>query len=108
MPISSANGTITTSVSEQTLYDITAEKQYATWLFFHNMTGTDIMAVKVYVKDDNAAVLRIYENRNVAVADVTGNPAIYIPPVITSEYKVTIQRTAGSDRAVTWKRLEVT
>ncbi len=101
------DGTITTSASEQNLFDTTTDRHFATWLFFHNQQSGDVFTVKVYVKDQNGATMRIYENRSIAFSDVSGNPAVFIPPVPTKQYKVSIQRTSGVDRAVTWQRAEM-
>ena len=110
MALAFIEGDITSSASEQTLFDVSADEYFATWIFCHNMTGADVITVKVYVKDEHASspttVLRVYESKSIAAADVSAAPAVFIPPVPTKEYKVTIQRTAGSDRVYTWMRME--
>lgn len=99
------DGTITTSASEQTIFDVTADRYYATWIFTQNMTASETFVVKVYVKDQNAGLMRQYDSFT-----LTGDQpsdSFYIPYITTKEYKVTIQRTGGSDRAVTWLRADV-
>jgi hypothetical protein len=107
MTLTFTDGSITTSVAEQDLFDITADEHFATWLFFHNMQSGDIMQVKVYVRDQNTTTSRIYENRTVTFSDVSSSPSIFIPFVSTKRYRVTIQRTGGVDRDVTWQRAQV-
>ena len=102
MPFS--DGTITTTASEANLFDITADNHYACWLFLHNMTATETFVIRVYVRDQNGAVMRLYEQET--FTGVQAVPAIFIPFVTTKQYRVSIQRTAGTDRAVTWQRIE--
>ena len=105
MAITYTDGTITTSSSEQTIFDITGDKHFATWLFCHNMTSAEKMVVKVYVKDQNSTTMRQYDTATLS-GDLPSD-GFYIPFVTTKEYRVTIQRTAGSDKAFTWQRVEV-
>jgi hypothetical protein len=99
------DGTITTSASEQNLFDITADAHHATWLFLNAMTGTETFVIKVYVQDQNGAAYRIAEQETLTGAQ--DPPSIYIPFLPSKKYKVSIQRTAGTDRAVTWQRVEI-
>lgn len=105
MTIAFTDGTITTNASEQTIVDLTANEHFAMLLFLHNMQSGDTFVVKVYVKDQNAGTLRQYDSQTFTNAQTS--PAVFIPFLTTKEYKVTIQRTAGSDRAVTWQSIEV-
>lgn len=107
MPLTEADGTITTTASEQDLFDITAgPKYFSTIIFLNAMTSTETFIIKVYVYDTNGATYRVYQT--ITLTGVQSDPAGYIPTLLSSQYKVTIQRTAGTDRAVTWKRFEQT
>jgi phenolic acid decarboxylase len=70
------------------------------------MTATETFVFKVYVYDTNATTYRIFQT--ITLTGVQTDPAGYIPTVLSSQYKVTVQRTAGTDKAVTWKRFEHT
>jgi hypothetical protein len=100
------DGTTTTDGTEQTLWDITADKYYGGFLFTHAMLAGDTVRVRVYVKDQNAALMRVlYDESPTGAQDP---PAFFIAMVPTKQHKVTIQRTAGTDRAYTWQRAEQT
>lgn len=104
MTLTFTDGNVTTDGTEQTLFDTTADALFATWLFTHNMASGDSITVKIYVYDNNATTLRLYET--VALTDAQSDPAMFIPFIPTNEYKVSIQRTAGADRNYTWQRIQ--
>lgn len=106
MTIVPTDGSLTTTTSEQTIVDLIGDQQYSLTFFLHNMTGSDSFTVKVYLKDQNGGALRIYETE--VYTGPQAEPAFYVAPLLTKEFKVTIQRTAGSDRVVTWQAFEVT
>lgn len=99
------SGTITTTAGEDTVFDITADEHFACWLFAHNMVSGDTVVIKIYVKDQNAGTMRLYLSKT--LVDAQTEPAFHVPFVPTKQYKVTIQRTGGTDRAFTWLRAEV-
>ena len=105
MTIIFTSGTITTTASEQTIWDITADNHFAGWIHAHNMVASDVVVIKVYVKDQNAGTMRLYVTQTLSNAQT--EPAFHIPFVPTKQHKVTIQRTGGADRAFTWLRAEV-
>ena len=108
MALTEADGTITTTASEQSLFDITTggPKYFTSIIFLHNMTATETFRIRVYVYDSNGAAYRTMVDETITAAQ--DPPAYYMPTVLSSQYKVTIIRTAGTDRAVTWKRFEQT
>jgi len=106
MVLTFSNGTITTTASEQNLFDITADSHFATWVFTHNLQAADTVVLKVYVYDENGTTMRLYETET--ISGVQADPSIFIPFIPTKQYRVSIQRTAGSDRAVTWQRIQST
>ena len=104
MALSFVDGNVTTDGTEQNLFDITADNHFATWIFTHNMASGDSVTIKVYVYDNNATTLRLYES--VTLTDAQSIPAMFIPFIPTKEYKVSIQRVAGTDRNYTWQRMQ--
>ena len=105
MTITFTDGTITTSAAEQSLFDTTADSHFACWIFLNAMTSTETFRIRAYVKDQNGATMRVYKDETITGAQ--DPPSFYIPFVATKEFKVTIIRTAGTDRAVAWQRIEV-
>lgn len=105
MTIQFTSGSTTSTASEVNLFDITADEHFATWIFTHNMLSGDTVVIKVYVKDQNAGTMRLYLTATITNAQT--DPAYHIPFVPTKQYRVTIQRTGGTDRAYTWLRAEV-
>jgi len=106
MAIGFSDGSVTTTSSEATVTDTIADAVFSMYLFLHNMTATETFRIKVYVRDENAGTLRLYNN--IDYTGVQSNPAIFIPPLPTKEFKVSIQRTAGTDKAVTWQLVQFT
>jgi hypothetical protein len=108
MPLTRTDGTQTTTASEVDLFSITTggPKYFTTILFLHNMTATETFVFKVYVYDTNGAAYRLFQT--ITRVGVQADPAGYIPTVLSAQYKVSIQRTAGTDRAITWERFEQT
>lgn len=103
---SAANGTLTTTASEQNFFDVTALKHYATWVHAQNMAAGDVVKIKVYVKDTNGAAMRLYKTKTVTFAQLKSDVSIFIPFLPSQQYKVSIQRISGPDRAFTWERME--
>lgn len=108
MALTESDGSITTTAAEQSLFDITTggPKYFTSIIFLNAMTATETFRIRVYVYDSNAASYRTMVDETIIGAQ--DPPAYYMPSVLSSQYKVTIIRTAGTDRAVTWKRFEQT
>jgi len=105
MVLTHADGTVTTDGTEQNLFAITANlKHYATWLFTHNMAGGDTIQIRVYVRDENTPAERKYIDTEISGAQAS--PAFFVPFIPSLEYRVSIERTAGTDRTYTWVRAE--
>lgn len=107
MGLTEFDGTITTTASEASLFDVqTGPKYFTSIIYLHNMTSTETFRIRVYVYDSNGATYRTMIDESIAGAQ--DPPAYYVPTVLSSQYKITILRSAGTDRAVTWKRFEQT
>ena len=70
------------------------------------MTGTETFRIKVYVKDQSSGSMRQYLTQD--YTGVQASPSLYISPVLAKEFKVTIQKTAGTNQEVNWQTIEVT
>ncbi len=105
MALNSFDGNLVTNTSEQDLFDITALRHYATWIYLNNLVGGDSVQIRVYVQDpnDSNAMKRYID---VLISDDQSNPSFYIPWVPVEQYRVTIQRITGTDKSVTWCRKE--
>lgn len=96
----------TTTASEVNLFDLTNDAEFAAWIFLDEMTASETFRINVYVKDQADGTMRQYLTQD--YTGVQASPAIYISPVITKQFRVSIQRTAGTDREITWQVIEVT
>ena len=106
MVTSFASGSISTTTAEKVVFDVTADEFFTTWMFAHNMQSGDTVIIRVYVKDQDSAVMRIASSHT--LTGVQDPPGLFIPFVPSKQYKVTIQRTGGSQRTYTWLRSETT
>lgn len=105
MVITFSDGIITTTTSEQNIFDVTADEHFAAWIFTHNMQAGDTVVIKIKTLDANTSTIRQYDT--VSLSGVQASPSYFIPWLPCKQYRVTIQRTAGTDRAFTWLRAEV-
>lgn len=99
-------GTITSSTSEQNLFDVTAEAHFAFYLFTHNMAANDSITIRVYLLDEEGTTMRKIET--LILEHAQSDPIWFYPFLPAQQYKVSIQRTAGTDRSYNWTRMEVT
>ena len=91
--------------TEQNLFaSQTTLQHYATWIFFHNLLGGDKIEIRVYVNDEQSVVERIYDK--VTIPGPVTDPAVFFPFVPTNSYRVTAKQVAGTNRTITWQRLE--
>lgn len=100
------DGTQATTTSEANLFDLTNNAEFAAWIFLHNMTASETFVIKVYVKDQSSAAMRLYGTET--LTGVQSEPALYISPILTKQFRVTIQKTAGTNRDVNWQTIEIT
>jgi hypothetical protein len=106
-----ANGSTATTSSEATLSEITSN-DLAYWgamVFVPSaFTTGDTAVIKFYVWDINpTATSRIQYVKTISDSQASA-PSFYIPLVPTTRYKLTIQRTAGTDRTFTWQIIKQT
>lgn len=98
-----AKGAITTDGTEQTIRDetVTGLKNYATTINCKNMVAGDIIELRVYIYDPQAATIT-ETYRTFSISNAQTDDIYFIPFMPTARYKVTIKRTAGTDRAYDW------
>ena len=105
MALNSFDGNVTTNTSEQDLFDITALRHFATWVYLDDLDTGDSVQIRVYVQDPNdSATMKKYID--VLVSDAQSSPSFYIPWIPVEQYQVTIQKVTGTDRNISWCRKE--
>jgi hypothetical protein len=105
MVLSFTNGNVTTDGTEQSLWNITADKHFAGWVFLNNMGVNEVISVRIYVQDENnSATLKKYIDTSISGSQ--GTPAFFIHYVPSKQHKVTVQLTAGSNVVLYWQRAE--
>ena len=82
----------------------TDPKTYWCKVFCNNMADGDIYIIRTYVQDENALTTRVLNEDTVHFADIKNQPTYYIPPVPTNSFRVTVQKSSGTDRTFTWRR----
>ena len=105
MVLSEFNGSKTMTGAEDNLFvSQTTLKHYATHVFLHNMTSTDTIIIRVYVKDVDTGVEKLFITAT--ATGVQSDPDVFVPFLPTSSYRVTCEQTAGTNRAIPWTRNE--
>ncbi len=100
-----AYGTITTTSSEQTIFELISDKYARTYINLKNMTASETFRVRIYIWDEQLGeYMKIDQTDYSSTQDPAGKR---LPFEASTRYKVTIQRTAGTDRAVSWIRAQV-
>jgi len=107
-----ANGSTATTASEATLNEITADddEYWGAMVFVPSaFTTGDTVEIRFYAYDINAATItgKIYLLHTIS-GDQSANPAIYFPLIPCRRYRLTIKRTAGTDRTFTWQIIKQT
>ena len=105
MPLTQTPGIVTLDGTEQNLFaSQTTLQHYATWVFTNLMAAGDTIVLRVFVKDEQGAVERKYDE--ITVTGAQDPPAIFFPFVPTDSYRVTVERTAGTVASINWAREE--
>jgi hypothetical protein len=102
MALTFTAGTVTTTASEADIFTpITVAGWYGLHIFTHNMTATETFVIRVYLWDSNAtAAYRLFDT--ITLTGDQTNDAAFVPVIPTQQYKVTVQRTAGTDRVLNY------
>lgn len=105
MTLSEFNGNINISTGELDLFAVTTgPRHFAATVYLHNMITTDSFTIRVYVFDTNAGTERKYDE--FSYFGVQAEPAIFIPFLPTTQYRVTGQKGEAPGRIFTWTRYE--
>lgn len=103
-----STGTITTDGTEQTIVSDSSENFF--WhmikIYTDSMLSGDKITLKIYDYDTTGAAYKLFDT--VPLQDAQTNPTYFSPPLPCHRFKITIQRTAGTDRAYNWERLSAT
>ena len=103
--ITFVDGNVTTDGTEQELYNIVADKHFASWIFLNNLPSLGTVVIRVYIEDTNdAGTLKKYLDDTVTGVPVS--PAHFIPFLPTKRYRVTIQRVLGANFTLYWQRAQ--
>ena len=101
------SGSTNSAAAETDLFAaVVVDAYHACLVFLHNMVVGDTMVFRTYVYDDNAATLRLFDVTTISGQQTLGAVSLYVAPIATRQFKVTVQRTLGSDRAFTWTRAQ--
>lgn len=105
MALTFTSGSTTTTTSEADLFSpVTSDAYHGCHIFLHNMAAGDTFVFKVYTYDNNTTTLRVFDT--ITKTDAQTNPAFFVPMIPTRQYKITVQKTVGTNRAVTYDRVE--
>lgn|SRR5262245_35066807 len=90
-----------------TLFDITADRHFACWLFLHNLiTSGNSITIKIYVYDDQGGSLRTYINETKTAP--LNSEAWWSGYSTSSRYRVDVILSAGAAVTINWTRYEAT
>jgi hypothetical protein len=95
-------GTYTTTASEANMFtDVVDDKLHGVLIFLHNMTATETFVFKIYLYDPNGTpAFRLFDS--ITLTGVQAIPARYVPLIPSRQYRITVQRTAGTDRVINY------
>lgn len=100
-----ANGSLTCTTTETNLFELIADKYARTYINLKNMQSGDTFRVRISIWDENLGeYVKIEQTDYSNAQDPAGKRLSF---EAATKYKVTIQKTAGTDRVVTWLRAQV-
>ena len=104
--ITESHGQQSTTSSEANLFEVTSGTKYhETFINLKNQTVGDTFVFKTYIWDEQLGEYFIVKTDT--LAGVPTPASLMIDMRCATRYKVTVQRTAGSDRVITWIRFQV-
>lgn len=102
-----AKGETTSTASEADLFaQVTATGLHGCKIHLDAMLAGDTLVFKVYNYDDQDGAERLFGTYTYTGAQT--EPTIFFDFIPSTRYKISIQRTGGVDRAVSWERFIVT
>lgn len=96
MTLTFTAGTKSVTASETDIFTIlTTQNYYGIYLFVNNMASGHTVDVKIYIWDNTDSVYRLLDTHQ--FIGVQTDTAKFIPLLPLRRFKVTVQRTGGSD-----------
>lgn len=103
--VSLTDGSQLVTDTETNLFDLdTSVLYYAVWIDLTPILAADTFRIKVYVDEANAGTERTYLDES--MVGVQAPSMIFIPPIPADHLRVTMQRTAGTNRTFAWRRAD--
>ena len=100
-----SNGQVTTTTSEQDLFSPNiADKYYKLYINLKNMASGDTFVFKTYIWDEFLGEYFAIQEDTKSNAQTVG---LRIGFEAGTRFKVTVQKTAGTNRTITWLRADV-
>lgn len=94
-------GTITTTTLEQTITNPTDGIKFrGLHIYLDAMANGDIMQIKVYTYDPVGTAYKSWITQS--ISNQQTDPDWFVAFLPTTQYKVTIKKTAGTNRNVNW------
>lgn len=99
-----ASGTLTTTVSEADVFtQVIVTGLHACKIHLDLMQAGDTFVIRVYNYDDADSVERLFGIYT--YSDIQAEPTTYFDFIPSTRYRITIQRTGGVDREISWGRM---
>lgn len=100
------SGTATTTASEASIFSqIILDALHACMIHLEAMTSTETFVVKVYVWDSADAVERQFQIST--FTGVQASPSVLFDFQPSKRYRLSIQRTAGTDKQISYERYTI-
>ena len=105
MTLSEFNGTESISTPEKDFFAVTTgPRHFSSTIYLNEMVAGDTFTIRVYVFDTNAGVERKYDEFTYFGSQP--EPAVFIPFLPTTQYRVSGQKGETPSRNFTWTRYE--
>ena len=100
------SGTVTTTASEANIFSqVQLDALHALMVHLDAMTGSETFVIKIYVWDTADATERQFQVST--FSGVQASPSVLFDFQPSKRYRATIQRTAGTDRQISYERYTV-
>jgi len=104
--ITFAHGTQTTTTSEADLWTpVIGDKYRKTYINLKNMLSGDTFVFKLYIWNEELG--EYFEIQRVTKTDAQTPVGFSMGFDASTRYKLTVQKTAGTNRSITWLRADV-
>lgn len=101
-----ANGTqLTTALEVEFFSQVISTAMHGLKVHLDTMTGTETFVIKIYNYDNVDAVERLFGTFTYTGVQTEATTIFDFIP--STRYRATIQKTAGTDRTVSWERMVI-